>query len=287
MFKNKILVLKSVFILSFVFFAQYVYAAGTLHSIFISSPATKLEYVVGENLDISGLQISGNFSEGLNTYIGIVAISENDITGFDSSSPINDQILTITAGGKTTTYTVDIVAAPVIYYTLNYSAGVNGYLSGSTTQSVVQNNNGSSVEAIANSGFVFVNWSDSSILNPRIDSNIEHDINVTANFEVVQKTSSGFKRIVNINNSAKTQTPDGKILGASTYAINTNLSQNVQNDEVKQLQEKLRAAGFFTFHTSTGYFGPITLSAVKAFQAANGIPTTGFVGPLTRAALNK
>ncbi len=33
----------------------------------------------------------------------------------------------------------------------------------------------------------------------------------------------------------------------------------------------------------TGYFGSMTLSAVKKFQGDNGIITTGFVGPLTRA----
>lgn len=79
----------------------------------------------------------------------------------------------------------------------------------------------------------------------------------------------------------------GQVLGASTYAFNNNISEGTQNDEVKELQEQLRSLGFFTFHTSTGYFGPITLAAVKAFQTANGIPATGFVGPLTRAALNK
>lgn len=79
----------------------------------------------------------------------------------------------------------------------------------------------------------------------------------------------------------------GQVLGASTYAFNNDLSEGTQNDEVKELQERLRAEGFFTFHTSTGFFGPITLAAVKAFQTANGIPATGYVGPLTRAALNK
>ncbi len=93
--------------------------------------------------------------------------------------------------------------------------------------------------------------------------------------------SAGSRRVTPVVSNA------GQVLGASTYAFNVNLSQDVQNDEVKQLQEALRAAGFFTFHTSTGYFGPITLAAVKAFQTANGIPATGFVGPLTRAALNK
>lgn len=79
----------------------------------------------------------------------------------------------------------------------------------------------------------------------------------------------------------------GAVLGESTFAFNTNLSISITGDTVKELQERLRAEGFFTFHTSTGYFGPITLAAVKAYQTANGIPSTGYVGPLTRAALNK
>jgi peptidoglycan hydrolase-like protein with peptidoglycan-binding domain len=95
--------------------------------------------------------------------------------------------------------------------------------------------------------------------------------------------SSGSKRRTTSTPAVST----GQVLGASTYAFNNNISEGTQNDEVRELQEKLRSLGFFTFHTSTGYFGPITLAAVKAFQTANGIPATGFVGPLTRAALNK
>ncbi len=78
----------------------------------------------------------------------------------------------------------------------------------------------------------------------------------------------------------------GQVLGAATYAFNSDLAQGTSGDAVRELQERLRALGFFTFPTSTGFFGPITLAAVKAFQTANGIPATGFVGPLTRAALN-
>ncbi|MDO8579347.1 MAG: peptidoglycan-binding domain-containing protein [bacterium] len=37
---------------------------------------------------------------------------------------------------------------------------------------------------------------------------------------------------------------------------------------------------------ATGYFGSITKAAVQAYQASKGIITTGYVGPLTRAALN-
>jgi hypothetical protein len=79
------------------------------------------------------------------------------------------------------------------------------------------------------------------------------------------------------------------------YFFYDELSEDDENEGVKNLQEKLRSLGFFTFPTSTGYFGPVTLASVKAFQIANGIvfsgtpETTGFglVGPRTRAALNR
>lgn len=57
-------------------------------------------------------------------------------------------------------------------------------------------------------------------------------------------------------------------------------------NNVVNLQNALKIKGFFNYN-STGYFGPLTLSAVKAFQKANNIPSTGFVGPLTRECLNK
>jgi len=60
----------------------------------------------------------------------------------------------------------------------------------------------------------------------------------------------------------------------------TDLKLGMKNDDVKNLQIKLGVT------PATGYFGPLTLAAVKKFQAENGIPTTGYVGPLTRTALN-
>ena len=82
-------------------------------------------------------------------------------------------------------------------------------------------------------------------------------------------------------------TPAGRVLGAATVRVSAPAAQGAKGAPVANIQDKLRAAGFFTYPTSTGYFGPITLAAVKAFQTANGIPATGFVGPLTIAALNR
>jgi len=52
------------------------------------------------------------------------------------------------------------------------------------------------------------------------------------------------------------------------------------------LQTYLQSVGLLK-NTPTGHFGPATLSAVKVFQVDNNISSTGFVGPLTRTAINK
>ncbi len=65
-----------------------------------------------------------------------------------------------------------------------------------------------------------------------------------------------------------------------TTCFSNNLSYGMTHADVKLLQEKLGVS-------NTGYFGPLTLAAVKTYQANNAIsPVAGYVGPLTRASLN-
>lgn len=70
------------------------------------------------------------------------------------------------------------------------------------------------------------------------------------------------------------------------YFFDTNLSMGMSGQDVLELQNRLREEGYFNV-ASTGYFGPLTASAVKAYQAANGLPAVGVVGPQTRALLNQ
>lgn len=76
----------------------------------------------------------------------------------------------------------------------------------------------------------------------------------------------------------------------TTQAQGTSFSRNLafrsRGSDVVLLQDTLRARGYFTSQ-STGYFGVITLRAVKAYQKNYmKIPPTGFVGPLTRLSLS-
>ncbi|WP_061213920.1 hemoblobin-interacting domain-containing protein [Syntrophomonas wolfei] len=80
----------------------------TLKSIEISKTAAKLLYSVDEPLDISGLEVTGHYSDGSSKVENITMVN---ISGFDSSKPASRQTLTITVGNKTITYTVSIFQA--------------------------------------------------------------------------------------------------------------------------------------------------------------------------------
>ncbi|MDY0236158.1 MAG: bacterial Ig-like domain-containing protein, partial [Gudongella sp.] len=80
----------------------------TLSSIAITTPATKLIYTVGDMLDIAGMVVTGTYSDASTQ---IETITAANVTGFNSAAAVASQTLTVTVGGKTTTYTVEIKAA--------------------------------------------------------------------------------------------------------------------------------------------------------------------------------
>ncbi|WKZ24933.1 MAG: FISUMP domain-containing protein [Patescibacteria group bacterium] len=69
-------------------------------------------------------------------------------------------------------------------YTLTYSAGDNGSITGEASQTVVQGSDGTAVTAVPDVGYVFSQWSDAVQTAERTDTNVTQDITVTAIFEV-------------------------------------------------------------------------------------------------------
>ncbi len=85
-------------------------AEPTLSGIEITTPADVVSYTVGEELDITGLVVTGTYSDDSTS---TEAITADNVTGFDSTEPEVDQELTITVGDQNATYTVDIIAIPI------------------------------------------------------------------------------------------------------------------------------------------------------------------------------
>lgn len=75
--------------------------------------------------------------------------------------------------------------------------------------------------------------------------------------------------------------PAPYLIGRDRVYFTVDLMIGDNNDLVSELQRRLNVSPV------TGYFGSKTFSAVRAYQKANGITATGFVGPKTRSALNK
>lgn len=77
----------------------------------------------------------------------------------------------------------------------------------------------------------------------------------------------------------------GEVLGAEIFRFTKNLSYCMEDGDVRELQLRLIKEGYLQAEV-TGYFGPLTLAAVKKYQQAHSLPVTGYVGPMTRSILN-
>ncbi|HUC02167.1 MAG TPA: peptidoglycan-binding domain-containing protein [Candidatus Paceibacterota bacterium] len=73
-----------------------------------------------------------------------------------------------------------------------------------------------------------------------------------------------------------------------TYDFTSDLTIGSTGAQVSSLQQLLISKGYLTAVSApTGYFGPLTQSALAKFQAANGIsPAVGYFGPITRSFVN-
>lgn len=63
------------------------------------------------------------------------------------------------------------------------------------------------------------------------------------------------------------------------------LSHGSRGSDVVHIQDLLKSMGYF-HGRSTGYYGSVTVAAVKAFQRQHGLTVDGIVGPKTHSAIN-
>jgi hypothetical protein len=86
-----------------------------------------------------------------------------------------------TSYGAEETFTTDVA----VTYDLEYTAGVGGTLTGTTSQTVLDGEDGAAVTAVPDDGYEFTQWSDASTANPRTDLNVSGDITVSAQFSLI------------------------------------------------------------------------------------------------------
>ncbi|MDD3487420.1 MAG: peptidoglycan-binding domain-containing protein [Candidatus Moranbacteria bacterium] len=97
------------------------------------------------------------------------------------------------------------------------------------------------------------------------------------------------RKIHVINPDAEDETADKKInlanIGHGGFSAKN--FDPAASDGVLNIQRALISLGFLDGQCDTGFYGPLTTQAVKEFQQKYEIDQTGYVGPLTRAELEK
>ncbi len=105
--------------------------------------------------------------------------------------------------------------------------------------------------------------------------------------EKIWNDKANQKKTIKVTNpDADTEKADKKI---NLSDVGYDLSEEDYNPQtfegIQNIQRALAAQGFLDEQYITGFYGPLTIEAVRKFQEQNGLPTTGFVGPLTKAKL--
>lgn len=88
-----------------------------------------------------------------------------------------------------------------------------------------------------------------------------------------------------ITTSISSTIPLSTVSAATTSTSQMTLTQGMTSSTVSELQKNLKTLGFFTYPIVTGYFGTITEQAVKDYQKAYLLPSTGVADPATQISI--
>ena len=136
-----------------------------------------LTYTAGANGSITGTspQTVNSGSDG--TPVSAVADAGYHFVKWSDDVTANPR----TDTGVTADVSVSAIFAPDTY-TLTYTAGANGSITGASPQTVNSGSDGTPVSAVADAGYHFVKWSDDVTANPRTDTGVTADVSVSAIF---------------------------------------------------------------------------------------------------------
>jgi len=146
------------------------------------TPEYTLTYVAGENGSLTGTLVQTVEKGSDATAVTAVADAGYHFTKWSDGAIANPR--TDIDVQSDITVTAEFVIDPTPEYTLTYTAGENGSLTGTLVQTVEKGSDATAVTAVADVGYYFTQWSDGETANPRTDIDVQSDITVTAEFVI-------------------------------------------------------------------------------------------------------
>jgi hypothetical protein len=123
------------------------------------------------------------------------------------------------AFGETITTDSNTITVPPNTYTLTYTAGAHGTITGTSPQTVDSGASGAEVIAVPSAGYHFTAWSDASSTANRTDTNVIADVTVTANFAIDTFTLTYTAGAHGTITGTSPQTVDSGASGAEVIAV--------------------------------------------------------------------
>lgn len=104
------------------------------------------------------------------------------------------------------------------------------------------------------------------------------------------KVNTGKRRTISVTNPDADKEKAAKKINLNNISYKKFIANdfNLQTTEgTENIQKALISLGFLDKQYITGFYGPLTEKAILEFQRQSGISQTGYVGPLTKAKLEK
>lgn len=139
------------------------------------------------------VNLADGFTPEIGTTFDVLTCASRTGTFSSISLPVlpsDRKWVTTYDGGVTNGLRLTVIAIPPPTYSLTYVAESNGSISGTTSQTVIQGNQGNTVTAVPATGYHFVSWSDGVLTASRTDTNVQADLSVTATFAINQYSLS-------------------------------------------------------------------------------------------------
>ena len=244
----------------------------------------------------SGGSISGSSSQIINYGSDGSTVTATPSTGF-SFSAWDDGLLnafrTDIGISSTRSFTASFVTNT---YEAAYTAGANGSITGSSTQTIDYGEDASAVTATPDTGYHFVDWDDATTTNPRTDINITENISVTANFAIDAHTLSyvagshgsitgSTTQVINygLDGSTVTATPNSGyrfVSWSDASTTNSRIDANITDD--------VSFTATFELIPSSGAAAPIVPVGIGTgiVDATIGMGQTGDIGIITNNGVN-
>ena len=202
--------------------------------------------------DAYNINLTKSINTGVSTFVtasfsGLRPGVKYNADVYDFNSDL-DTLITFTTTGNTSSYT------------FNYTAGANGTIVGTKSQTVNYGASGTSVTATPNAGYHFTSWSDGSTSAIRVDSNATSNISVTANFAATTTGGTTSSHILTYTAGA-----NGTIVGTTP--------QTVTNGSNGTIVTATPASGY---HFTSWSDGVLTVSRTDSNVTSNISVTANF-----------